>query len=126
MTHSYRKAIESQAVLIGLTMITGLVLFGAWQSPAQAQLSRCSSLQQQQLSGRCERPGISSGSSLESIPGVPGSTGSALGAGSITGLPDLAKPRPHSVPPDSILEPTMAPIDGVRDYLNRREPAHAI
>jgi hypothetical protein len=126
MTHSRRMAIHSQAVPIGLTMITGLMFFGIWGRPAQAQLSWCSSLQQQQLSGRCERPRISSGSSLESIPGYPGSTGSALGAGSITGLPDLAKPRPHIVQPDSIFEPTMIPIDSVRDYLNRRDPEHAI
>jgi hypothetical protein len=125
MTHSQRRASHNSAALIGLTTITGLIFFGAWGSPGQAQLSRCSSLQQQQPSGRCERPAISSGSSLESIPGFPGSIGSALGAGKITGLPDLAKPRPRSVPPDLIVEP-MLPIDSVRDYLNRRDPAHAI
>lgn len=125
MTHSRHRTIHTQAVLSGLTIMIGLIFFVTWESPAQAQLSRCSSLQQQQLSGRCERPGMSSGSSLESLP-FPGSTGSALGAGSITGLPDLAKPRPHYVPSDSILDPTMVPIDSLRDYLNRRDPADAI
>ena len=126
MTHGHRKAINGRAVLIGLTAITGVLFFDSWVNPAQAQLSRCSSLQQQQLSSRCERPGISSGSSLETIPGFPGSTGSPMGAGSVTGLPDLAKPRPHYVPPESVVEPTMSPIDSVRDYLNRRDPAQAI
>lgn len=126
MTHSHRKAINCRAVFIRLTVITGLLFFDFWLGPARAQLSRCTPLQQQQLHGRCESPETSSGSSLETIPGFPGSTGSALGAGSITGLPDLAKPRPHYVPPDSIVEPMMPPIDGVRDYLNRLDPAHAI
>jgi hypothetical protein len=27
---------------------------------------------------------------------------------------------------DSLAEPMMPPIDGVRDYLNRLDPAHAI
>jgi len=116
MTHCDRKAINGRAVLIGLTAITGVLFFDSWVNPAQAQLSRCSSLQQQQLSSRCERPGISSGSSLETIPGFPGSTGSPMGAGSVTGLPDLAKPRPHYVPPESVVEPTMSPIDSVRYY----------
>jgi hypothetical protein len=125
MAHSHRKAINGRVIRIGLTVISGLLFFSSWPGPAQAQLSRCSSLQQQQLSSRCERPGISSGSSLETIPGFPGSTGSAIGAGGITGLPDLAKPRPHYAPLDSIVEP-MLPRDSVRDYLNRQDPAHAI
>lgn len=125
MAHSLLSVIHTRAVLSVVTMIMGMNLFGAWESPAQAQLSRCSSLQQQQPAGRCEKPGISSGSSLESIP-FPGSAGSALGAGGITGLPDPAKPRPHYVPSGSMLDPTMVPIDSLRDYLNRRDPAHAI
>jgi len=121
MAHSGKK---SHAILTPLVLIGGLLSFGPYVNVTQAQLSRCTHLQQQQGTTRCEKPAISSGSSLESIPGVPRSTGPAIGEKAATGL---AKPRSYSVPPlDLSPEPFKPPSSDVRDYLNRQDPAHAI
>ena len=121
MTHSGKK---SHAILTQLVLIGGLLSFGPYVSVTQAQLSRCTHLQLQQGATRCEKPAISSGSSLESIPGVPRSTGPAIGKEATTGL---AKPRSYSVPPlDLSPESFKPPSNDVRDYLNRQDPAHAI
>lgn len=126
MVPSFRPTINHRAVLITSAAGAGLLFFSSWVSSVEAQLGRCTLLQQQQHSARCERPGISSSSSLETTPGFPGSTDPARREGTITGLPDLPKPRPHYAPMDSFVEPITPPIDGVRDYLNRLDPAHAI
>lgn len=126
MVPSFRQTINHRAVLIASAAGGGLLFLSLWVSSVEAQLGRCTLLQQQQHSARCERPGISSSSSLETTPGFPGSTDPARREGTITGLPDLAKPRPHYAPMDSFAEPITPPIDGVRDYLNRLDPAHAI
>jgi len=125
MVPSFRHSMIHRAGLITSTAGAGLLFFGSWMSSAEAQLGRCTLLQQQQHSARCERPGISSSSSLESTPGFSGSTDPTRREGTITGLPDLAKPRPHYAPMGSFAEPITPPIDGVRDYLNRLDPLHA-
>lgn len=126
MLPSLRKGINSRAVLMCVTAVAQLLFIASWASSTLAQLSRCTLLQQQQQATRCDRPGISSASSLETTPGFPGYADSTKREGTIPGLPDLTKPRPHYVPMDSLAEPMMPPIDGVRDYLNRLDPAHAI
>ncbi|WHZ22890.1 MAG: hypothetical protein OJF47_002002 [Nitrospira sp.] len=47
---------------------------------------------------------------------------------SFTSLPDVSRSHTfqHQVPMEPIAEPLMPPIDGARDFLNRRDPAHAI
>lgn len=65
MVPSLGGTIHRCAVLIGSAAGAGLLFFGSWAGSLQAQLGQCSSLQQQQHSARCERPGISSGSSLD-------------------------------------------------------------
>jgi len=126
MLRSLRKRINSRAVLMCVIAAAELLFIASWASSAMAQLSRCTFYQQQQQVTRCDRPGIRSASSLETTPGFPGYAGSLKREGTIPGLADLAKPRPHYVPMDSLAEPMMPPIDGVRDYLNRLDPAHAI
>src|SRR5215471_2015432 len=115
---------RSRPTLLQIPLIGGLLFLGSPVAVTQAQLSRCTYLQQQQGATRCEKPAISSGSSLESIPGVPRSTGPVIGKETTTGL---AKPRSYSVPPlDLSPQPFKPPSNDVRDYLNRQDPAHAI
>lgn len=111
-----------RVVVLGL-MVTAF--FGFAQT-SQAQLNRCTYLQQQQFSSRCERPGMSSASSMETIAGHPGARSSTDAATGITGLPDLTTLRPYYGPSNSTVEPARLPIDSFRDYLNRKDPEHAI
>jgi hypothetical protein len=126
MLPSLRKGIKSRAVLMCVTAVAELLFIASWANSALAHLSRCTLLQQQQQTTRCDRPGISSASSLETTLGFPGYADSTKRQGTIPGLPDLAKPRPHYVHMDSLAEPMTPPIEGVRDYLNRLDAADSI
>lgn len=104
------------------------LLFMGWFLPdfgpdrAQAQLSACTGLSYTHT--RCEnlRGNLPVSDAIRSVVS-PESTGESL-----TSLPDLSKILPfrHQVPMEPIAEPLMPPIDGARDFLNRRNPAQAI
>lgn len=104
------------------------LVFMGWFLPdlgpnmAQAQLSACTGLSYTHT--RCEnlRGNLPASDAIRSV-GSPEPIGESL-----TGLPDLSKILPfrHQVPTEPIAEPLMPPIDGARDFLNRRNPAQAI
>ncbi len=72
MLPSLRKRINSRAVLMCVTAVAELLSIASWANSALAHLSRCTLLQQQQQATRCDRPGFSSASSLETTLGFRG------------------------------------------------------
>lgn len=106
-----------------LSVLIGMGLFlGLGGIAAQAQLSACTGLSYTHT--RCEslRGNPLAGDAIRSFVS-PEPKGESL-----TGLPDVSKSHTfqHQVPMEPIAEPLMPPIDGARDFLNRRDPTHAI
>lgn len=120
MRRSYRNRV---ALSIATMLFQGLVFSGGGVSDAQAQLSKCS----ESLPGmtRCESP--RAGGSVRDI--LKRFQGSGINQGQREGLGDLGIPPQPSLlrdPLDPVVTPSLPPISGARDYLNRRDPAHAI
>lgn len=119
-----RRSYHNRLALSIVTMLFhGLVSSGWGVSDAQAQLSKCS----ESLPGltRCESP-RAGGSVLDTLKRF---QGSGINQGQREGLGDLGiQPQPSLLrdPLDPVVAPSMPPIGGARDYLNRRDPAHAI
>ena len=120
MSRAYHKRVALSMVTM---LFQGLMFSGGGVSDAQAQLSTCS----ESLPGltRCESP-RASGSLREMLKRF---QGSGINQGQREGLGELGIPPQPSLlrdPLDPVVGPSTPPIGGARDYLNRRDPAHAI
>jgi hypothetical protein len=109
-------------------MVIGLVIFGPQVTVTQAQLSPCTPLQQERGDTSCESPRENSKSLFDTMKGWLGLSSEEPKRESLRDLNPLPKPRFKNDPYllDPIVKPNQPPIDGVRDYLNRQDPAHAI
>jgi hypothetical protein len=121
MPHLHQKHIGLSTVRFSMMSII-LIIVGLAVDMAQAQLSPCGSLQQPQ--SRCEGP--------KWTPPTPETirdfTGEQPRRDNFGGLPDVSQVRPFQrrLQEDPSAALIMPPIDGVRDFLNRRDPEHAI
>lgn len=112
-----------------LAVIIGLLIFGSQVTTTRAQVSPCTPLEQEQGYTRCESPRERSKSLIETQKKRSlGFSGEEPGGDSLRGLDPLPKPHINddSSMADPNVKPSQPPINGVRDYLNRQDPAHAI
>lgn len=116
-----RSNVNVPAAYAAWLAVAGMLL-GLAINSAEAQLSPCGSLQQPQ--SRCEGP--------KWTPPTPETirdfTGEQPRRDNLGGLPDVSQVRPlqRRLQEDPSAALIMPPIDGVRDFLNRRDPEHAI
>ena len=122
MRHPCTKLVTSHTPPSKVAVIIGLLILGSPVTVTQAQLSPCTPLQQERGDTSCESPRESSKPLFQALKGWLG-----FSSEEPTREP-LPKPSSKSDPYelDSIAIPSQPPIDGVRDYLNRQDPAHAI
>ncbi len=127
MTHPYKKPVATHLPLSPVAMFLGLLIFGSQVTVTQAQLSPCTPLQQERGDTSCESPRESK-SVFDIMKGWFGFGSEEPKGESLRGLEPLPKPSFKNDPyeRDPIVKPNQPPINGVRDYLNRQAPAHAI
>ena len=111
-----------------VALLIGLLMFGSQVTVTQAQLSPCTSLQQEQGYTWCESPRESNKPLLDRLEGGSEFSREEPRGDSGRGLDPLTTPSFQNDPykPDLMVKPTQPPINGVRDFLNRQDPAHAI
>jgi hypothetical protein len=128
MTHQCTELVTKHLPLSKVAVLIGLLLFGSQVNVTQAQLSPCTPLQQEHGDTSCESPRESSKSLFHSLKGWFGFGSEEPKRESLRELEPLPKPSSKSDPYelDPIVKPSQPSIDGVRDYLNRQDPAHAI
>lgn len=128
MTHPCKKSVTRRPPLSKVAVIVGLLIFGSQVTVTRAQLSPCTSLQQEQSYARCESPRESSKPLFDTLKGWFGFSREEPRGDSFRGLDPLPKPSFKNDPyePDLFAKPSQPPINGVRDYLNRQDPARAI
>jgi hypothetical protein len=128
MTHPYKRLVATDLPLSGVGIIIGLLLCGSQVTVTQAQLSPCTPLQQERGDTSCESPREDSKSLFETMKGWFGFSPDEPRGENLRGLEPLPKPNMTNDPYelDPIVKPSQPPINGVRDYLNRQDPAHAI
>ena len=115
------KNVDVPAACLGWLVGIGILLgFGIY--PAQAQLGPCGSLQHTHT--RCEGPKWT----LPTPETIREFTGQQRRGDNLGGLPDVSHVRPFQrrLEEDPGAALVMPPIDGVRDFLNRRDPERAI
>ena len=122
------KLVTRHPPLSQIAMIIGLLIFASQVTVTQAQLSPCTPLQQERGDTSCESPRESSKPLFHTLKGWFGFSSEEPNRESLRGVESLPKPSLKSDPYelDPIVKPSQPPIDGVRDYLNRQDPAHAI
>jgi hypothetical protein len=128
MTHPYKKPGATYPPLSRVAMIFGLLIFGSQVPVTQAQLGPCTPLQQEHGDTSCESPRESSKSLFDTMKGWFGFSSEEPEGEGVSRLEPLPKPSIKNDPYelDPIVKPSEPPINGVRDYLNRQDPAHAI
>ena len=128
MTRTCTKLVARHPPLSKIAVIIGLLIFGAPVTVTQAQLSPCTPLQQERGDTSCEGPRESSKPLFHALKEWFGFSSEEPNRESLRGLDPLPKPSFKSDPYelDPIAKPIQPPIDGVRDYLNRQDPARAI
>ena len=128
MTPTYKKHMETHLSLNLAAMIIGLLIFGSQVSLTLAQLGPCTPLQQERGDTSCERPRESTKSLFDTMKGWFGFSSEERKRKNVSGLEPLSKPSIKNDPYelDPIMKPSEPPVNGVRDYLNRQDPAHAI
>lgn len=128
MTHQCREHMTRQPPQSKVAVLIGLLIVGSQVPVTQAQLSPCTPIQQDRGDTSCESPRESSKSLFHSLKGWFGFGSEEPKRENLRGLEPLPKPSFKSDPYElnPIVKPNQPPIDGVRDYLNRQDPAHAI
>jgi hypothetical protein len=128
MTHPCTNLVTRQPALSKVAVILGLLIFGSQVTVTQAQLSPCTPLQQERGDTSCESPRESRKPLFDTLKGWFGFSSEEPKRESLRGLEPLPKPSfkndPYELGP--IAKPSQPPLNGVRDYLNRQDPAHAI
>ena len=128
VTHPCTKLVTRHPPLRKVAVVIGLLMFGSQITVTRAQLSPCTTLQQEQGYTWCESPSESSKPLFDTLKGWFGFSREEPRGDSDRRLDPLPKPSFKNDPyqPDLIVKPNQPPINGVRDYLNRQDPAHAI
>jgi hypothetical protein len=106
-----------------VAVIIGLLIFESQVTTTWAQA------EQEQGYTWCESPRERSKSLIDTQKKKSlGFRGEEPGGDNFRGLDPLPKPRSNDDSPmgDPKVKPSQPPINGVRDYLNRQDPAHAI
>jgi hypothetical protein len=128
MTHQCTELVTKHLPLSKVAVVIGLLIFGSQVTVTQAQLSPCTPLQQERGDTSCETPRESSKPLFHTLKGWFGFGSEAPKRENLKGLEPLPKSSfkndPYEL--DPIVKPSQPPIDSVRDYLNRQDPAHAI
>ena len=122
MTHPCTKLVTRHTPPSKVAVIIGLLIFGSQVTVIQTQLSPCTPLQQERGDTSCESPRESSKPLFHTL-----KEWFRFSSEEPTREP-LPKPSFQNDPYelDSIVKPSQPPIGGVRDYLNKQDPAHAI
>jgi len=128
MTPPHKKHMETHLFLSRAAMIIGLSIFGSQIPLTLAQLAPCTPLQQERGDTTCESPRESTKSLFDTMKEWFGFSSERRKREDVSGLEPLPKPGIKNDPYelDPIVKPSEPPVNGVRDYLNRQDPAHAI
>jgi hypothetical protein len=128
MTHPYKKPVAKPLPLSRVALITGLLMCGSQVTVTRAQLGPCTPLQEEHGDTSCESPRENSKSLFETMKGWFGFSSEQPRGETLRGLEPLPKSGITNDPyeRDPIVKPSQPPINGVRDYLNRQDPGHAI
>ena len=128
ITHPRTHVWGRRSTRIALALATGLLVCVPPGTVTKAQLSPCTPLQQEQGVTWCESPGENSKSLSETVKGWFGFTSQDTKTDRFPGLDPLPKPtiKNDLDELDPIVKPGQLPSNGVRDYLNRQDPEHAV